>query len=428
MTDANIDLTSVFEDDQDNIYMYHRTPSLSETDSPGSSQADETQSQRHGARSGLPLLQLDDWEPDLLYDETPPTCIHYCLEWKLLLRKATSTRPAKLASDTEQNLVLAPSAYWERTLKQKLQQLAEKKQPRDMRYEPEETNVTVSVTGHSGRALTKRADGLDITFWKDVEDQLTSWGHLFQNGKSLRITFSLIYKEPEHTATTRARHSTRRGATGRQHAERADLIQHQEAEGVPTVWSEVYALMRCHVESCPHPYCWRDPDTKKHHLLDTRVLSKLVDYAEEGQPLKRHNDVPMSIREVLYSQEQHNEASRKRKRQASDLPPINITLNPADQSADQPPLLFDLPWSREEALKRCFTWHCSSTSTRGWREGFKKAYQICLLECLDLECLHTNQAEEAKFLVEKGVSRGIALQCVKKIGAWLEQVRNQPTI
>lgn len=60
MTDANIDLTSVFEDDQDNIYMYHRTPSLSETDSPGSSQADETQSQRHGARSGLPLLQLDD--------------------------------------------------------------------------------------------------------------------------------------------------------------------------------------------------------------------------------------------------------------------------------------------------------------------------------------------------------------------------------
>ncbi|KAH8655545.1 hypothetical protein BX600DRAFT_369278, partial [Xylariales sp. PMI_506] len=67
--------------------------------------------QRHGARSGLPLLQLGDWDPDLFYDETPPTCIHYFLEWKLLLRKATSTRPAKFVSDTEQNLVLAPSAY-----------------------------------------------------------------------------------------------------------------------------------------------------------------------------------------------------------------------------------------------------------------------------------------------------------------------------
>ncbi|KAL0929596.1 uncharacterized protein CTRU02_215495 [Colletotrichum truncatum] len=425
MTDANIDLTSIFEDQYD---IYHRTPSLSDGDSPGSSQADESQSQRHGARSGLPLLQLDDWDPDLFYDETPPTCIHYCLEWKLLLRKATSTRPAKLASDTEQNLVLAPSAYWERTLKQKLQQLVEKKQPRDMRYEPEETNITVSVTGPSGRALTKRADGLDITFWKDVEDQLTTWGHLFQKGKSLRITLSFIYKEPEHTASTRTRQGTRRGATGRQHAERADLIEDQEAEGVPTVWSEVYALMRCHVESCPHPYCWRDPDTKKHHPLDTRVLSKLVDCAEEGKPLKTHNDVPVSIRELLYSQEQSNESSRKRKRRASDLPPIHINLNPADQGADKPSLLFDLPWSREEALKRCFTWHCSNASTREWREGFKKAYQICLLECLDLECLYTNQVEEAKFLVEKGVSRGIALQCVKKIGAWLEHVRIQPLV
>ncbi|KAH8655702.1 hypothetical protein BX600DRAFT_515418 [Xylariales sp. PMI_506] len=269
MTDANIDLISIFEDDD----LFHRTPDPSETGSPGSSQADENQSQRHGARWGLPLLQLSDWDPDLLYDETPPTCIHYCLEWKLLLRKATSTRPAKLASDTEQNLVLAPSAYWERTLKQKLQQLVKKKQPRDMRYTTEETNVTVSVTGQSGRALTKRADGLDITFWKDVEDQLTTWGHLFQRGKSLRIVLSFVYKEPEQTATTRGRQGTRRGATGRQHAERADLIEDQEADCVPTVWSEVYALMRCLVESCAHPYCWRDPDTKKHHPLDTRVLS-----------------------------------------------------------------------------------------------------------------------------------------------------------
>ncbi|KAH8655592.1 hypothetical protein BX600DRAFT_515367 [Xylariales sp. PMI_506] len=69
------------------------------------------------------------------------------------------------------------------------------------------------------------------------------------------------------------------------------------------------------------------------------------------------------------------------------------------------------PDSRHDRRSICFTWHCSNASTREWKEGFKKAYQICLLECLDLECLHTNQVEEAKFLIEKGVSRGIALQC-----------------
>ncbi|KAH7231158.1 hypothetical protein BKA59DRAFT_550035 [Fusarium tricinctum] len=38
-----------------------------------------------GQRPRLPLLQLDDWDPDSAYDESPPTCIHYSIEWKLQL-------------------------------------------------------------------------------------------------------------------------------------------------------------------------------------------------------------------------------------------------------------------------------------------------------------------------------------------------------
>ena len=68
----------------------------------------------------MPLLQLTDWDPNLPYDESPPTCIHYSIEWKLLLKKG---RLAKLTNDTEQNLVIAPGAFWDQTLKSKLRQL-----------------------------------------------------------------------------------------------------------------------------------------------------------------------------------------------------------------------------------------------------------------------------------------------------------------
>jgi hypothetical protein len=40
---------------------------------------------------------------------------------------------------------------------------------------------------------------------------------------------------------------------------------------------------------------------------------------------------------------------------------------------------------------------------------------------LDLERLHAAQAIEAKSLVEKGIKRGIAIQFVSRVEAWLEE-------
>lgn len=95
---------------------------------------------------GLSLLQLADWNPNLLYDESPPTCIRYSLEWKLPLKKG---RVSRLTNDTEQNLVLAPGTFWNMTLKSKLLQLLQKKTPRNMSYESDETKVVVSLTYRS---------------------------------------------------------------------------------------------------------------------------------------------------------------------------------------------------------------------------------------------------------------------------------------
>ena len=60
----------------------------------------------------LPLLRLADWNKDATYDEHPPICIYYSIEWKLTVNSKAVSR------DIEPNLVLAPSAFWSTLLRQ----------------------------------------------------------------------------------------------------------------------------------------------------------------------------------------------------------------------------------------------------------------------------------------------------------------------
>lgn len=432
MTNLDFDITQWYnEDDLD-----FRTPEP-RTFSSSASPADPSPPER--GELGLPLLQLADWNPNLPYNESPPTCIRYSIEWKLLLKKG---RLSKLTNDTEQNLVLAPGAFWNTTLKSKLLQLLEKKTPRNLSYEPDETNVVVSVTDRSQRDLTKRFDEINVN-WDVVEDQLRAWSHLLRDGKRLRINISFIYKETSQSTTVKAQQgSGRGGATALQLAERTDLLEKQEALGQATVWKEVYSLMRCTGAPCQGPYCWRDPDSKTHYKLDTSVLTKLVDHAEEGHTLRTHQDVPPRIRELIYAKELQDTERRKRKRQASfsdGPPPIHITniLPRCDQGPVDPSdrlitesrkvecawhaVKLDIPGPRDGAVKRYCEWHCRNVTAPEWQEGFRVACKIVLDEGLDLERLHAAQAVEAKSLTEMGVKRGIAIQFVSKVKEWLDE-------
>ncbi|KAH7112267.1 hypothetical protein B0J13DRAFT_461568, partial [Dactylonectria estremocensis] len=180
----------------------------------------------------------------------------------------------KLTNDTEQNLTLAPGAFWDETLKSKLEELLKKKTPRTKSYEPVETTIIVSVTDRTERDLSKRFDEQDIE-WGVVEDQLRAWSHLLHVWKRLRIEIFFICKVSRPASMTTRQSTSTGGATAVQFAERDQLLANQEASGQSRVWSNVYNLMRCTGPPCDGRYCWRDAN-RKHFPLDTSILTKLV--------------------------------------------------------------------------------------------------------------------------------------------------------
>jgi hypothetical protein len=61
------------------------------------------------------LLQLADWDQERTYDEDPPSCLHYSIEWKVTLNGKM------ISNDTERDLVLASASYWQLFLQPKLE-------------------------------------------------------------------------------------------------------------------------------------------------------------------------------------------------------------------------------------------------------------------------------------------------------------------
>jgi hypothetical protein len=82
----------------------------------------------------LELLSLNEWNENETYDEEPPTCLHYLIEWKVTLNNKL------LSKDTEPDLVLAPRFYWSLFLREKLEKLLQNKLPPSKRVACEDTN------------------------------------------------------------------------------------------------------------------------------------------------------------------------------------------------------------------------------------------------------------------------------------------------
>jgi hypothetical protein len=141
----------------------------------------------------LPLLRLSGWEPNKQYDKNNPECIHYDFRWKVSQRE--NIRARHVCSDTDPDLVLAPSDFWKVNFQSRLEALLkdEQKSPGE-RYTCEETIIDISIERSRQRGLKKRFKDLEID-WKMVDSHMESLSALFSKRRKITFSMEFVFKE-----------------------------------------------------------------------------------------------------------------------------------------------------------------------------------------------------------------------------------------
>ncbi|KAH5617613.1 hypothetical protein HBI23_252390 [Parastagonospora nodorum] len=378
----------------------------------------------------LELLEWSEWDQTKAYDECPPTCLHYSIVWKVNLNNKL------ICKDTDQDLVLAPQYHWSFILRSKLRRLVQKKLSKHGRITCDDVNVVVKNTGRSERPLVRRFDETVID-WATVERQLVEWGELFRAGKKLIVEMTFNYLAEDHGALAfLGKKASKQGsgsATRRMLAERAVAIDaEQEATGQPPAWKGVYETMRCPGPPCPRgPYCWQDPNGKKHHPLKTRELQALVLHVQRGNALETHDDVPDDIRQQLYAAERQQYARHHKAADKSDskLPSIVIkNVLPGSHSENVtlsalPPLSRRLviPGFCDTAVEEYSEWQMTRVKRDDLREGVRRIRDMALKEGLDLVQIHQDQ--DPDYFIKDDIQAGVAKRFVREILDWVEQYK-----
>ncbi|KAJ6016569.1 hypothetical protein N7540_011160 [Penicillium herquei] len=371
-----------------------------------------------------------------------PHPLHFLpLEWRVTFNNR------EVSMDTEEDVVLAPSTFWQLSLEKKLEKALRRKTARHRRVRSDDTVIVASTSDRTKRKLTKRFDDTDIT-WSAIEKQLLMWSDLFSKGKELTLKISFNYVDDHHSSQSTGRKGEKRGkssVTQRMLCERdAQLDAEEHASGEKPIWRSVYNLVRCDLSTCPHgPHCWVDPMGKKHYPLKSHHIKRLISHVEKGGALEGHKDVPEGVRDELYREEQERQkrlGKDKRKgghtmESGMPYPPYNIINVLPSQSAAQgldvsvpkaavEPMAMnslEIPGPRDVAVKEYGEWQMSNVENDTLKSAFRQVCDVMLDNGLDLEQVYKDQ--DPKFFIEKGIKIGIARRFVEDIGSWAEKVK-----
>ncbi|KAJ5808834.1 hypothetical protein N7474_010103 [Penicillium riverlandense] len=375
----------------------------------------------------LKFLPLVEWRPDGEYDEQPPRYVCYTIAWKLILNRKT------VGKVTEEDLVVAPSDYWEESLKADVEDMLQPKKKRHQRVRSEGTAVTISVNDRSQRNLENFYNSTNIN-WKPVEKQLRKWSNLLRIGRKLTIDIAFNYREDDdgHSmpSSRRVEKRGRVSATSRMLADReAHIEAEEESTGRPSTWSRVYELMRCNVRSCPlkSDWCWEDPKDKKHYKLRSSHLERLIGYVDDGGVLDGHGDVPSDIRRDLSLESQTGKKTKKTdlSTTAQQYPTIINVLpaqagNTSTLTSSLPRPLSDehvvIPGPREEAVREYCKWLESRATDEAYKADFRRICQVTLENHLDLELILEDC--DTGFYVQRGIQIGTARRFLRDINEW----------
>lgn len=391
-----------------------------------------TPSQQPSDRLGF--LPLVEWDERGEYDRQPPQYICYTIEWKLVL----NNRP--VGTVTKKDLVVAPSAYWEKYLKPALDNMVQTKKKPNHRVRSESTTIKASVNERRQCPLEDFYNSTNID-WTPMERQLCKWSNLLRIGKRLTLKIAFSFKQDDNGhGSSPARRGEKRGrvsATTTMLAERdAYLAAEEDVTGRPAAWNTVYELMACHVSACQlqSDWCWEDPVDSKHYKLREPHIDRLVDHVEKGGRLESHNDVPRDIRRDLILESHTGRKSKKAKSSAHETPyhPVSINVNtqtpPAPSAAlssprSSPPELV-IRGDQVVAVKNYCRWLESQYTDESYKADFRRARDVILRNHMDLELILDDP--DPKFFTDEGIQIGTARRFIRDIIKWDKVVTNSP--
>jgi hypothetical protein len=345
-------------------------------------------------------------------------CIHYDFQWKISQREKIRAR--RVFSDTDPDLVLAPSDFWKVKFHPRLNNYLkdEDKFPED-KYTCEETIIEVSVEKSRRRGLTKRCQKLEID-WQQVDEHLEGLSDLFSIGRKITLSMEFVYKEVACDSATAKGKKKKKSATEAQRLQRA-------AEA--GLWTRVYEQYRYRAKHCKQgPHCWPD-ERGIHQKLLPGQLKEIVGHIKETMKEgETEEDVDVRIEIPPHIIKNIVENNRKRKadgsidhRQCKAHAPSH---NRCCDTAEIPPVekLGDVEGDRQAMLEEYCNWGLAQVKSERWRQALQIANQVAMNQFLELNTVLQHPKVVVELIVKNKVAPGIALQFVSNIKKFQREI------